>query len=76
MDNYRRFIPITPSDVAPASPPEPSQALVVGTVGTVVIVNEVHPTGVSLTLPAGIFPIRVQRVLATGTTATGLAQAW
>lgn len=76
MDNYSRFIPITPSDTAPPTNPEPSQALIVGTGGAIAIVNRVHPTGVIINLPAGVFPISVERVLATGTTAAGLAQAW
>lgn len=64
------FFPITPND---------GVDILVGTrwisiaVGGNIVLRKQDNTDVTLTLPAGVFPAGgVQRVLATGTTATGI----
>lgn len=59
----------TPNDSADL--PEVTRGLIVGTGGDVRLTD---PDGVTDTfaLSAGVYPVRVKRVWATGTTATGL----
>lgn len=66
-----RLLPVQPDDAADL-PGGLSRALYVGTAGVVVVTDSVGNT-VSLTsAEAQYHPIRVRRVLATGTTAGGI----
>lgn len=65
-----RLLPITPSDSADIS--ETSRAINVATSGAL-RVTTVGGTTATIHVAAGIaFPIRVSRIWATGTTATGI----
>ena len=72
----RRAVPVTPNDSANLPELTP-KALWVSAAGTVTVIpaGQEADTGVALgDLPAGtVIPIRVRRVMATGTTATVLA---
>ena len=63
------FFPITPNDGADIAVETRWISLAVG--GNLVV-DRLDGTSVTLALPAGIFPLVVQRVRATGTTATGI----
>jgi len=70
------FINITPSDSANVSVPNNSpmgiRAFTVNVAGDVAVVCQDGSTG-TLTVIAGyVYPLRIIRVLATGTTATGI----
>lgn len=69
MSAASAFYPITPhndNDLAVVT-----RWLIVHTAGAVACIAANGVT-VTLTLPAGIFPLRIKRILSTGTTATGL----
>ena len=64
---------VTPSDSTTLTP---TRALYVGGTGDVAVVMA---DGVTLTftaVPAGILPVQVVKVLATGTTATNIVALW
>lgn len=61
---------ITPSDSVDLA--TPIRALIISAGGTVKITKLDGVTTDTLTLPAGQFAIKVRRIWATGTTATGL----
>lgn len=62
---------ITPSDSVDL--PSPIRAIVVGdAAGTIAAVGVDGVTRTSGTLPQGLYAVLIRRVLATGTTATGL----
>ncbi len=61
---------ITPHDTNALT--QPTRLLAVGVAGTVKVDFYEGGTGITLTLPSGVFPLRVKRVYATGTTATGI----
>lgn len=63
------YFPITPNDGTDL--PVEIRGLIVA-VGGNVSLDRLDGTNVTLTLPAGYFPLQAQRVRATGTTATGL----
>lgn len=67
---------VTPNDgvdlVPPAGLPVATRALVVGVGGTVTVNFPNGGTNITMTLPAGIHPLSVTRVYATGTAATGI----
>lgn len=63
------FYPITPDDANDVS--VETRELIIA-VGGAVKVRKLDGTDVTLTLPAGRFALRVKRVWATGTTATGI----
>lgn len=68
---YNQAATITPSDTVNLA--KPSDALLIGSSGAVAAVFE-NGTVVILTVSAPtVLPVRVARVNATGTTATGLA---
>jgi hypothetical protein len=50
----------------------PCKALLIGAAGTLSIIAADDTDAVSLTVEAGLLPVRVKRVRATGTTATGI----
>jgi hypothetical protein len=51
--------------------PNDTRGLIVGVAGAVKLTDDTGTTDV-FTLPVGVFPIRVRRIWANGTTATGL----
>jgi hypothetical protein len=53
-----------------------SRALVVGVAGTITVDMVGIGTNIELTVEAGVLPIRVTRVYATGTTATNIVALW
>jgi hypothetical protein len=63
------YFPITPNDAADLS--VDTREIVVAVGGNLALMK-VDGTTVVLTLPAGRFAFRVRRVLATGTTASGI----
>ena len=63
------YYPVTPNDSADL--PVETRGLIIA-VGGSVSVDRLDGTNVTLTLPAGYFPLVVQRIRATGTTATGI----
>jgi len=63
------FFPITPSD---ASDLTVAVRAIVVTVGGTLTLTRTDRTVVTLTVPAGLLPVRAARVWATNTTATGL----
>lgn len=66
----RRLAVVTPSDAADLA--EIPKALLIGGAGTVSLIAADDTVAVTLTVEAGVLPIRVRRVRATGTTATGI----
>lgn len=76
LDSLKVFVPITPSDITPGIGTENAVALFVGGAGTVTFRTKVMEGFVTVTLPAGMYPINVVQVMATGTTATGLVAAY
>ena len=76
--NAQRAVAVTPSDAA-AGNMSACEALWIGVGGTISFIpadpnfpSNTLGTGVSTTVPAGLFPVKVLRVNATGTTATGI----
>lgn len=69
LGSAQDVFPITPADGADIAV---ETRWISVAVGGALVVDKLDGTSVTLTLPAGIFPIRAQRVRATGTTATGL----
>ncbi len=71
---YKRAFPITPSDTQAVSPG--CEAIYVGGTGDLVVVSD----GTSATfkaVPVGaIIPVKAQKVMATGTTATQIVGMW
>jgi hypothetical protein len=65
---------VTPSDTANLAPM--AWALFIGTGGTLKVDTVGGQVGVTLTVPAGLFPVMVTRVYATGTAATGIVALW
>jgi hypothetical protein len=73
--HVRRFgtgVAVTPNDTTNIAP-APCDAFYVGGAGTVVVID-IGGTTLTLTgaLAGTVYPLRVMRVLATGTTATGI----
>jgi len=63
------YFPITPNDGADL--PTETREIIIAVDGSVKV-RKLSGEDVVLTLPAGRFALRVKRVFATGTTATGL----
>jgi hypothetical protein len=63
------FYPVTPDDNTDLAVNTRAICLAVG--GTVKV-HKLDGTPVTLTLPAGVIPIRVRRIWSAGTTATGI----
>jgi hypothetical protein len=61
---------ITPHDTNRLT--QPTRFLAVGVAGTVTVDMLETGTSIQFTLPSGIHPLRVTKVYATGTAATGL----
>lgn len=78
---YSAAAAITPADGADITPPTAAlpaaaRALVIGVAGNVAVDLPNGGTNVVIALPAGVHPIAVTRVRATGTTATGIVALW
>jgi hypothetical protein len=70
---YSTAVAVTPNDGADLPNGFVPRALLIGVAGTIVVRTKDNPTAnVTLTVPAGILPLRVVRVLSTGTTATNI----
>lgn len=69
----RYFVPVTPSDSTDLT--VLPRALIIANGGTLKV-NDDYGTTVTLTVPAGVLPIRVARVWSNGTTATGITAIW
>lgn len=69
---------VTPSDTDDLA--KISRAIVIGTAGTLKVTTrgdlQNAAATVTLTVPVGVLPIRVSRVFATGTSATGITALW
>lgn len=65
---------VTPSDGSTL--PFTSRALWVGTAGTICVDMAGGETNVCFTNATGTMPLRVTKVYATGTTATGIVNIW
>lgn len=73
---------ISPADnMAPVTPNDSTdldfitRALIVANGGTLKV-TQMSGVAVTLTVPAGVLPIRVARVWANGTSATGITAIW
>lgn len=64
-----RLFNFTPNDSVDLE--NDTRGLIVGEAGNVKLTDDLGVTG-TYALPAGIFPVRIRRVWATGTTAAGL----
>lgn len=71
---YQNAAVVAPSDTANLSPI--AWALYIGTGGTLKVDTLGGQIGVALTVPAGLFPLMVTKVYATGTAATGIIALW
>ena len=76
--NAQRAFAVTPSDIASGNL-SACEALWIGTAGTISFIPadpnfpwNTLGTGVVTTVPVGLFPVKVLRVNATGTTASGI----
>ncbi len=68
-------VAVTPSDGADLT--NTSRALFIGTSGNITVYMKDQSTAVLFTnVPVGVLPIRVDRVLSTGTTASGIVALW
>lgn len=65
-----RYVPVTGNDATDLPDGACTQLMV--SVGGTLKVNDVNGVTRSLTVPAGVLPIAVLRVWATGTAATGI----
>ncbi len=63
------FYPVTPSD---STTIDITRAVIVAVAGNL-SVRRIDDVDVTMPLPAGMFPMRVKRINATGTTATGIS---
>jgi hypothetical protein len=70
LQPYTKGFAIAPNDGANLA--QPTRGLAVGAAGTVTVDFADGGSNVTLTLPAGVHPLRVTKVYATGTAATGL----
>lgn len=71
---YPNFAPVVPSDAADL--PSPCQGIMVTVAGNVVCRN-LAGQDITIPVPVGvILPISTRRILATGTTATGIIAFW
>lgn len=69
-----RFAAVTPSDGVDLA--QVSRALFVGVAGDLAVIGAGGDTVTFAHAPVGYHPIRVARVLATGTTATNIVALW
>lgn len=69
MSGSGTFAPVVTSDVTDL--PNTTVALIVSVGGTLKV-NDEFGVARALTVPAGVLPLRVSRVWATGTAATGI----
>lgn len=67
------FAAVTPNDSADLA--VQPRFLIVGVGGTISC-NDARGVTTSITVTAGVIPIRPIRILATGTTATGIVACW
>lgn len=67
----RRLRAVTPSDSTDLTAGI-AKALLIGVGGTISVIAADDTAAVTLTVEAGILPVRVKRVRATGTTATSI----
>ncbi len=74
MKNLALFQNVTPNDSADITGAR-WEYLVVPAAGAVAFTTHTNAVAVTVNLPAGIWPIPVKRILATGTTATNLSVA-
>ena len=74
MPQYRNARAVTPSDSVGLG--LTSNAITIGVAGTIKVDMAGGASGITLTLPAGLFEISVTKVYSTGTTATGIAVLW
>ncbi len=65
---------VTPSNTTDLS--YVTRALIIGTSGDVKVTTKGGETVILPSVPAGILPLRVARVFATGTTATNISALW
>ncbi len=65
---------VTPSDGTDLA--TASRGLLIGAAGDIAVDMVGGQTNVVMTVPAGPLPIRVKRIRATGTTATGIVALW
>lgn len=73
--SFSSAVAITPSDAAAL--PGTYSAFSVGVAGTVRVDTASGQTGVSVTCVAGfVYPLRIAKVYATGTSATGIVGYW
>jgi hypothetical protein len=71
--------PVTPSDVTDLA--YVSRAILISVAGNIKVDTrgtDKYPgqTGVVIAVPAGVIPLRVSRIYATSTTATGITAIW
>jgi hypothetical protein len=66
--------PVTPSDSSGLL--GVTQYISLGAAGTITVDMFGGQKNVTLTLPAGLYPLAVTKVYATGTTATGICAYW
>lgn len=64
-----KFFPVTPND---STELEYTRAVMVASAGNLAV-RRIDNTDVVLAVPAGLIPIRVRRILSTGTTAQGIS---
>jgi hypothetical protein len=74
MSGYSNARPVTPSDAVGLG--YTAQAIGVNVAGTVTVDMAGGGTNVQLTLSSGISAVRVTKVYATGTAATGIVAYW
>lgn len=67
----RKLRAVTPNDSTDLAA-GPCKALLIGGAGTISVIAVDDSSEVSLTVAAGILPVRAKRVRSTGTTATGI----
>lgn len=72
-DPADNIAPVTPNDGTDLT--AVTRALIVSVGGTLKVSLR-DGSAVTVTVPAGVLPIRVARVWATGTTATGITALW
>lgn len=73
-DPAQNAFAVVPSDVADLA--QATRAIYIGGAGHLAVTMVGGETVTFLSLPQGVFPICVRRILATGTTATNMIALW
>jgi hypothetical protein len=77
LTNYGTFRAVTPNDGVDLPAPGVTDGIIAGTAGTMAVIGENDSSARTITVAAGFqYDIRAKRILATGTTSTGIVACY